>query len=478
MSGDNDTVKKGFSGLSGLASDVSGTEEPFEPEPKPGAQPSMAHYPSPPLRKTASPQTERQTTNTPTPIETVGPGKSGSGLGGKWIFVIIGVAITIWFIVFGGRGGNKFTYTSPSSSQSYSAPRASSTLDEPKSIEPQSTVLQYTQPAIGTDNVLSVPEIRWCVREGIRIEAVRDLIDANSRVHEFNRIVNDYNSRCVSYRYRQGSQSRAERDVEPYRGQIVSEAMQEARRLGGDGEYQQQAESVSGSVQETKQYAGDEYRQQAESVSEGTQDARQLSPAPQSPYPAFSPNSLTSNTLKEPPAHYTREGQQLLSDLGYDPGPTDGVYGRRTAEAVKAFQRDAGIVDDGWIDQRLLSTLKTIRERQQKNSPESMGTNSNRNSSANSLTGRAIMQRISATASEQAQIENYCSGVTNTQDDRDTCITQQLDILNQSGGKPDLSNLPRDERELIDGYCSAVTSSPGNKYQCQRREMVNLRTKH
>ncbi|MDE0207037.1 MAG: peptidoglycan-binding domain-containing protein [Candidatus Tectomicrobia bacterium] len=39
-----------------------------------------------------------------------------------------------------------------------------------------------------------------------------------------------------------------------------------------------------------------------------------------------------------------REVQGLLKELGYDPGPVDGVWGRRTTEAWKAFAREAGVL--------------------------------------------------------------------------------------------------------------------------------------
>lgn len=39
--------------------------------------------------------------------------------------------------------------------------------------------------------------------------------------------------------------------------------------------------------------------------------------------------------------------QQELAALGYYDGPVDGIYGPKTAEAVRAFQRDAGITVDG-----------------------------------------------------------------------------------------------------------------------------------
>jgi len=40
--------------------------------------------------------------------------------------------------------------------------------------------------------------------------------------------------------------------------------------------------------------------------------------------------------------------QQSLQELGYDPGPIDGIMGPRTQAAVAAFQQNSGLVVDGW----------------------------------------------------------------------------------------------------------------------------------
>ena len=313
MAGDNDKDKKGFSGLSDLASKVGGIDEPIKPLPKAEAKPSTPKQTPQPQREAAPSEPVRKTTSSPPPIETVSSGKSGGGSGGKWILGIIGVVFVIWLINNLGQTNKKPSYTPPSSSQSYSYPQSTPAPAVQTPSSNQITGLQYTKPSVGTNNVLSVPEICWCIREGIRIEAMRDVIDTNEGIDEFNRIVNDYNSRCGSYRYRQGSQSRAERDVEPYRSQIVEEAIREARQLGSRS------------------------------------------------YPSVSPGASTSSAPKKPNAQYTKEAQQILTDLGYEPGSVDGDYGRRTADAVKAFQRDAGITQDGWIDEDLLSTLRRVK---------------------------------------------------------------------------------------------------------------------
>ncbi len=41
--------------------------------------------------------------------------------------------------------------------------------------------------------------------------------------------------------------------------------------------------------------------------------------------------------------------QMLLAGMGYEPGQADGIMGPLTAEAVKAFQRAAGLLDDGEV---------------------------------------------------------------------------------------------------------------------------------
>lgn len=55
--------------------------------------------------------------------------------------------------------------------------------------------------------------------------------------------------------------------------------------------------------------------------------------------------------------------QGRLVYLGYEPGPVDGVYGRRTAAAIRRFQQDHGMEVDGLMStalaDRVLGTPKT-----------------------------------------------------------------------------------------------------------------------
>jgi len=53
-----------------------------------------------------------------------------------------------------------------------------------------------------------------------------------------------------------------------------------------------------------------------------------------------------------------RAAQSRLRDRGFDPGPVDGVYGKQTRDAVKAFQRSLGVLKaDGVIGVRTWDAL-------------------------------------------------------------------------------------------------------------------------
>ena len=319
--GSNKTNKKGFSGLSDLVSEVSEIDTFATSEPKAERKHSGPEEQLPQEIPPADPVQEA--TNVSPSSENMSPGKSGDGSGSKVIFgilAVLGIVFVFWMF---SQNKKQPAYIPSSSPQSSPAP-AVPTSSPPRST-PQSAGLQYSKPPVGTNNVLSVQEIQWCIREGIRIETIRNLIESNEGIDAFNRIVKDYNSRCGSYRYRKGSQLQAERNVEPYRSQIVEEAIREAKQL--------------------------------------SRPPQQPSPPVTSPPPVSSTpeKPVASDTPEKASAEQVTEAQQILTDLGYKPGPVDGGYGRRTADAVKAFQRDAGITQDGRIDQNLLNLLKKTK---------------------------------------------------------------------------------------------------------------------
>lgn len=55
--------------------------------------------------------------------------------------------------------------------------------------------------------------------------------------------------------------------------------------------------------------------------------------------------------------------QQILADLGYDPGPVDGKLGGATSQAISTFQRDRNIAQNGRITLELLREVKRVTGR-------------------------------------------------------------------------------------------------------------------
>jgi len=112
---DNKNSKRGFSGLSDLASDISGVpdvprSEPSQPKPIP----------------TASKETGGKVTGSPQQIETVGSGKGGGGSGWKWTLGIFAAIFVIWLVNIGGQVIKQPSHNPP--------PPAHSSSDGPEEI--------------------------------------------------------------------------------------------------------------------------------------------------------------------------------------------------------------------------------------------------------------------------------------------------------------------------------------------------------
>jgi Putative peptidoglycan binding domain len=235
---------------------------------------------------------------------------SGGSSGGKWL---IGIAVVVGLILLANQSDNnrpsKSAYspvtsspTAPVNQQSISHPQLPSELSERK-------------PSIGRNNVLSIAEIRYCLAEKIRLDAADTVLDnsSDSDINRFNTYVNDYNSRCGEFRYRQGSLESARRDVDLYSSQL-------------------QAEGRSRFVR---------------------------SPATAARAPVITQSSKPSRPTRDATVLAI---QRRLNELGYNAGTPDGLFGNKTRAAIQAFQRDNGLVADGVVDIALFQQLQKSGE--------------------------------------------------------------------------------------------------------------------
>ena len=151
--------------------------------------------------------------------------KSGNGSKLKWILGI-GAIIAIYMMFSGGSP----TKQKPAPRQSAYTATAPTTKVAPPQTKPAE--LKIEVPPVGRDNILNLPQLRWYFREKIRIETMRDLPTTNRAIGEFNAMVDNYNSRCGSFRYKQSSFTQAQKDIDAIRYQIVADAKRDAKARG------------------------------------------------------------------------------------------------------------------------------------------------------------------------------------------------------------------------------------------------------
>lgn len=114
--------------------------------------------------------------------------------------------------------------TSTASSYTQSSPSARYSPSQTLESQVSGLELEFSEPPVGDDNILSIAQIRWCLREEIRIEALRPMLTTDLQIDQFNLVVDNYNRRCGSFQYRKGTLARAQQELEKMRAQIVAEA--------------------------------------------------------------------------------------------------------------------------------------------------------------------------------------------------------------------------------------------------------------
>lgn len=70
--------------------------------------------------------------------------------------------------------------------------------------------------------------------------------------------------------------------------------------------------------------------------------------------------SLKKGSTPAKPENMTQEIQQRLINLGYNPGPADGLYGKKTRVAIIDFQNKNGLEPDGLASIEVLEALKNV----------------------------------------------------------------------------------------------------------------------
>ena len=215
----------GFAGLDSLVSDVSADVEKPAKSVQPKAPQSSVND-SPPSAASSPPQPPSRPDKEDSSLPS-SQGKTGSSRIG-WVIAGI-VVLVIWFANSGDKTPSSAPYSPPPSSSVQprtavpAQPRTTAQAATPTPAPPP----DIERPPVGRNQVLSIPQIRFCKKEKIRIEAFEGVINNSHglEVDRFNGIVNDYNSRCGEYRYRRGDAERVQNELN-----LVSESLSQAAK--------------------------------------------------------------------------------------------------------------------------------------------------------------------------------------------------------------------------------------------------------
>ncbi len=195
--------------------------------------------------------------------------------------------------------------------------------------------------------------------------------------------------------------------------------------------------------------------------------------------------------------------QSLLKKQGFDPGPTDGLMGRRTRDAVKAFQTRHGLTPDGLVTLELLEQV--LEAHPAAGGKSSLSSDSDGQivkqkkaasvaSKQSGLTQTALTPKPGTTTQrttlggangkkkltieslndfERQTIQWVCAGQTNKEDGTsyDDCLQDQIS-RGRRVGKPDLSKLNNFERRAITRLCANARYEQGLAayYECAARQ--------
>jgi plasmid maintenance system killer protein len=435
--GKDEKGARGFEGLGDLLSDE--PETPSRPDstgrttrsPQADEPPPLPEEPPPLPRSARSPGTADTNRDATPPLPAEPPSQKSVPWG--WIAAAaVGVLIVLVnlddepdapSIAASTPSGALETPSSPSLPANVRPP---SGADSPR---PASAAgWNESRPPVGQDRALSPDELRYCLAESTRIDAMEKIVNEYNQadVDTFNRYVNDYNSRCASFRYRQSVLDSVQREVDAVRSRLGQEGR--ARLRGSQGASNQPRRVADPTVQAV---------------------------------------------------------QARLNDLGYNVGAPDGIAGTRTSEAIRRFQADQGMAVDGLASDRLLERL--IRA-----APRGDGGGRTTSSvaslapplSTTPSTREAQPQRgiASGTLSEDEKesLEAVCSGPKYTQGPAayQACIDRQLAALQSAPRGHDMSSLNEEERQSLEAACSTAkyTQGPAAYNSCITRQLVALQS--
>jgi hypothetical protein len=141
-----------------------------------------------------------------------------AGKKAKWL-IYGGIAAVIGFFVISEE------LSKPSSRPSYQpASKYQPSTQSGGSTTPSSYSSTESKPPVGQGRSLNKSQVRYCVFQGERLDAIRPMATSSYQISRFNRLIDDYNSRCSNYRYTIGVLSSVQREAQGKSSEFATDA--------------------------------------------------------------------------------------------------------------------------------------------------------------------------------------------------------------------------------------------------------------
>ncbi|WP_421998065.1 hypothetical protein [Roseovarius confluentis] len=141
-----------------------------------------------------------------------------AGKKAKWL-IYGGIAAVIAFFVISEELNGRGARNSGVSSTTYKPPSNNQT-----STTSNSFASSESQPPVGKGLSLNKPQVRYCVFQGERLDAMRVMVNTDNQIRAFNELIDDFNSRCSNYRYTSGVLSSIRREAQSKTSEFTNDA--------------------------------------------------------------------------------------------------------------------------------------------------------------------------------------------------------------------------------------------------------------
>ncbi len=416
-----------------MISDADSTVSQPARESKPAPRAASAPAPAPAERARSTDDQEPDR-----PVYQAPAQSSGGSSTGKWLLGIGVVAGLLWLV---SQSGDKASSPAPAFTPSSDASSVASPSPswQPAPSQPPAPIRPSEErPPVGTNNVLTSAQLRYCVAEKIRLDAAEGVISNynETQVDRFNEMVADYNGRCGQFRYRSGALESARADVDRFRGTL--EADGRARFAAGGS-----ASPKSRAVIPEKSGSNDEVSRSQSSLSTEERDSIESA-------------CSTQKVLDGPAAYNSCVTSKLRALKNQGARPDVSQLSMEERESIESACSTQKVLDGpAAYNSCVASKLRALK----------------------SQGARPDVSQLSA--EERDSIESACSTqkVLDGPAAYNACVSSKLRALRNQGARPDVSKLTSEERDSIESACSTqkVLDGPAAYNACVSRQVARLR---